>query len=122
MRVSASLITTTGKIIRSEQNLGVSVQDDTFESVSCIDIDLLCLSNFFEQFLDDYSVVVPYLAAGGREVGGSMCVWYDLPGCNLDVEVTLDDVDVELPLRGCHEDSLVDFELAASRRSVGGSV
>ena len=93
----------------------------TFEALFCAEVDLLCLRDLFEQFLDDYSVVVPYLAAGGREVGGSMCVWYGLPGCDLDVEVTLDNVDVQLPLRGCHEDSLVDFELTAAGRMVGGN-
>ena len=30
----------------------------TFESVSCVDIDLLCLGNLFQEVLDDLSIVV----------------------------------------------------------------
>lgn len=35
----------------------------------------------------------------------------DVPGGQLDVIIALHDVHVELPLRWCQEDALVDFEL-----------
>ena len=46
----------------------------TFEALFCAEVDLLGLRDLFEQFLDDYSVVVPYLAAWGREGGRWKCM------------------------------------------------
>lgn len=66
----------------------------TFELLLCVQVDLLRLRNLLENVLNDDAVV--HADIGRRE---------------LNVVVGLHDVDIELAVRGGHEDALVDAEL-----------
>ena len=70
------------------------VDDDDFEALLRVEVDLLGLGDFFEEFLHDDSVVVADVGRGDFEVvdGG-------------------DDVEFELAVAGGLEDSGVDLDL-----------
>ena len=66
--------------------------------MSCVDVDLLSLGDFFEELLDDHSVVISNLTRQEVSVvipradarsGGA-------PGSDFEMEVALDDVDLHL--------------------------
>ena len=57
-------------------------------------VDLLCLRYLFEEVLDDHSVVVS-----------------DIGWCNFEMVDRGDDVELELPVAACLEDTCIDLDL-----------
>jgi hypothetical protein len=96
-----------------------------------VQVDLLGLSDLFEDILDDHSIVDPNITISRKapatfiilSVSNGPCridskQIKDVPRSQLDVVVALNDVDVEFPLGRGDEDSLIDFELHIDRRKV----
>jgi hypothetical protein len=88
----------------SERRLRISrqvvclIDDDDLEALLCAQVDLLGLRHFFEQILHHHSVVVA-----------------DIRRCDLEVVYGCDDVEFELAVRGCLEDTGVDLDLLDTR-------
>ena len=96
----------------------------TFELLFGIQVDLLGLSDLFEDILNDNSIVYPnitipqkssitiinsFISNGARLSDREQVK--DVPRSQFDMVVALYDVDVEFPLGRGDEDSLIDFEL-----------
>lgn len=96
----------------------------TFELLFGIQVDLLGLSDLFEDILNDHSIVYPNITipqqssitisnsfvSSGTALSDRKQV-KDVPRSQFDMVVALYDVDVEFPLGRGDEDSLIDFEL-----------
>jgi len=96
----------------------------TFELLFGIQVDLLGLSDLFEDILNDHSIVYPNITipqqssitisnsfvSSGTALSDRKQV-KDVPRSQFDVVVALYDIDVEFPLGRGDEDSLIDFEL-----------
>jgi hypothetical protein len=84
----------------SQGSLGVSgemvclIDDDNLEALFGGHVDLLCLSNLLEKVLDNNTVVVA-----------------NITRCYLEMVVGRDDVELELAVARCLEDSTVDLDL-----------
>ena len=88
----------------------------TFEFLSRIQIHLLSLSYLLQNLLDHHAVIYSYITTYERAVewvvdskGAKHAPW-----SNLNMIVTLHNIDIQLPSRRCQEHSLVDFELFTS--------
>ena len=66
----------------------------TFEALLRAQVYLLRLRDLFEEVLDDHSVVVAHLAAFCRQSVVRGRKRDIVPGRNLDVEVTLNDIHI----------------------------
>jgi len=72
----------------------------TFESLACVQVDLLCLSNLFQDLLDDHPIVIPHFTEGALQsnlISTSAKQRKCRPRRELNMEVALHDIDVELP-------------------------
>ena len=74
------------------------IDHDDFELLLCALINLLCLCNFFQQVLNNDSIIVP-----------------NVRRCNLKMVYRGDDVEFELAVASCLENARVDFDLFDSR-------
>jgi hypothetical protein len=70
------------------------IDHNDLEALLCAQIDLLCLRDFLEQVLHNYSVVVS-----------------DIRWCDFEVIDGCDNIEFEFPVRRSLEDACVDFDL-----------
>lgn len=100
---SASLMMTTGRDVswcRVER-------ERTLESLLRVEVDLLSLRNLLEDVGDDSSIVHASVAAAVSTGRGEQ----DERGREFNMIIRLDDVEIDLALRGRHEHALLDTNL-----------
>jgi hypothetical protein len=87
----------------------------TFEALLCVQVDLLRLSDLFQNLLDNNTIIVSCLTKKELDSNFRRDVWRKFaPWGDLDVKITLNDIYLQLSLARTNKYALIYFELMGS--------